>query len=122
VFHNDRARYGPDKALDDDPETRWATDAGTHSAWLEVDLGAPMTIDRARIAEAIEFGQRVQRFEIQTLQDGQWTTAHAGGTIGAELECRFEPVVARRVRLMVLRATEGPTIWEFQLFADDADR
>ena len=28
-------QYAPAKALDDDPETRWVTDAGTKAAWLE---------------------------------------------------------------------------------------
>ncbi len=30
---------------------------------------------------------------------------------------QFPPVKARVVRLNILKATEGPTIWEFQVFA-----
>ena len=33
-----------------------------------------------------------------------------------ELAARFEPVTAQRVRLNITEATDGPTIWEFQLF------
>jgi len=43
------AEYGPDKARDGDPGTRWATDAGTGRACLEVDLGEPRTFNRVRI-------------------------------------------------------------------------
>ncbi len=40
VFQN-QAQYGPDKAVDGRGDTRWATDSGVKSAWLEVDLGRP---------------------------------------------------------------------------------
>jgi len=108
------AAHGPDKALDDDEDTRWATDAGTHEAWLEVDLGAPTTLDRAVIKEA--YAPRVQSFELQHKQDGEWKTFARGREIGEHLELKFEHVTAQVVRLNILKASEGPTIWEFQLF------
>ena len=36
--------------------------------------------------------------------------------IGAAWSKSFDPVTAQRVRLNVLESTDGPTIWEFQLF------
>jgi hypothetical protein len=42
--------------------------------------------------------------------------AHRGTTLGDRAEIKFEPVEARRVRLSILRATEGSTIREVQLF------
>jgi alpha-L-fucosidase len=114
VFGNNLAAHGPDKAFDDDPETRWATDAGTHEAWLEVDLGEAVTIDRAIIQEA--YGERVQSFELQHKRDGQWQTFARGQKIAEGLEVKFEPVAAQVVRLNILKASEGPTIWEFQHF------
>ena len=107
------ATYSPGKAFDDDPETRWATDAGTHSAWLEVDLGQPTTIARAVIREA--YASRVQEFELQVREGGGWRTVARGTTLGDERELKFPPVTARAVRLNILKATEGPTIWEFHL-------
>ena len=111
--------YGPQQAFDDDPETRWATDAGTHQAWLEVDLGEPRTIGSAMIAEA-DFGPRVQKFELQAKIDGQWKTFYTGKTLGEELRVKFEPVTAQVFRLNIVEATEGPTIEEFQLFESKA--
>ena len=32
--YQNQAECGPEKAVDGNPETRWATDAGTHQAWL----------------------------------------------------------------------------------------
>ena len=31
-------------------------------------------------------------------------------------DAKFAPVTAQRVRLNITEATDGPTIWEFQLF------
>jgi alpha-L-fucosidase len=107
--------FGPQKAFDDDAETRWATDSGTHQAWLEVDLGGPKTISSAMIAEA-DFGPRVKKFELQAKIDGQWKTFSTGNTLGEEYRVKFEPITAQVFRLNILRASEGPTISEFQLF------
>ncbi len=114
VYRNMADEYGPQMAFDDDPGTRWATDVGTASASLEVDLGKPKRIDRAYIAEA--YAPRVQQFELQSKEGGQWKTFAAGEQIGEHLRMSFEPVTVETVRLSILRATEGPTIWEFQLF------
>jgi len=113
VFQNMVDEYGPQRAFDDDPETRWATDAGTRQAWLEVDLGEPRSIDRVRICES--YAPRVERFELQAKQGDAWTTFHRGTQIGEDCLLKFPPVTARVFRLNVLQATEGPTIWEFQL-------
>jgi len=106
--------YGPDKALDDDPDTRWATDSGTHQAWLEVDLGKPTAIARAVIREA--YAGRVRKFELQVKEGEAWRTIASGTTLGEARVVKFPPVTARTVRLNILQATEGPTVWEFQLF------
>ncbi len=60
TYRND-ASLGPDKAVDGNGETRWATDAGLHQAWLELDLGRPLTFKQADISEA--YPNRVQKFE-----------------------------------------------------------
>ncbi|MBI4559698.1 MAG: alpha-L-fucosidase [Candidatus Hydrogenedentes bacterium] len=113
VFQN-MADYTPDKAVDDNGGTRWATDGGTHAAWLEIDLGEDMTFDHIAIDEAIE--KRVQVFELQCRSNDAWRTFFKGTTIGRNWTQTFEPVTARHVRLNILDATEGPTMWEFHLF------
>ena len=100
-------------AVDDDPTTRWATDAGTKSAWLEIDLGEPRKIGRAVIQEA--YG-RVRQYELQAEVDGRWQAFHRGTTLGDRAALEFKPVTAQRIRLNLLDASDGPTIWEFQVF------
>ena len=113
VYQNN-SQHGPDKAVDDDPATRWATDSGVKQAWLQVDMGKPITFNRVRISE--EYG-RVREFELQCKDKGQWRTFVHGTKIGSDYVKDFEPVTAGQVRLNILDATDGPTIREFQLLA-----
>jgi len=53
---------------------------------------------------------------LQQFADGEWRTFARGGRIGLNLELKFAPVTARRVRLNLTDAPGGPTIWEFHLF------
>jgi len=111
-----KTEYGADKAFDDNGETRWATDSDTKSAWLEVDLGKPQRIARAIIGQAFPELKRVRKFAIEYLVDDQWKSCYQGEDPGANLDATFEPVTAQRVRLNIIEATDGPTIWEFLLF------
>jgi alpha-L-fucosidase len=113
-IYQNSAGYRPAKAVDDDPATRWATDSGTKQAWLEVDLGKPTKFNRTVIIEEFD---RVRQFELQYKEGGQWRTIADGKKIGRKLNLEFSPVTARHVRLNILKATDGPTICEFQLFA-----
>jgi alpha-L-fucosidase len=112
--------YAAKMAVDGDSDSRWATDGGTKSAWLEVDLGKDQTFDRAAINEA--FAGRVKSFELQYKAGNEWKTFCKGTTLGENWEQRFEPVTARVVRLNILEATQGPTINEFELYAPAAKK
>ena len=113
VFQN-QDEFSPDKAFDGDETTRWGCDWSTHSAWLAVDLGKPLTFDRAYISEP--YG-RVRKFELQAEENGKWRAFYQGTAIGEDFTATFPPVTAQHVRLNLLETTEGPSIWEFQLFA-----
>jgi len=113
TFQNNTA-YGPDKAVDDDDATRWATDYGVKQATLEIDLAKPVTFDSVKIAE--EYG-RIKKFELQYKDGDTWKTFDRGAKIGSAYTKKFAPVTARRVRLNIVDSADGPTICKFQLFA-----
>jgi alpha-L-fucosidase len=113
VYQNQTA-YNAAKAVDGSRTTRWATDTGTHAAWLELDLGSAKMFQRAVINEA--YAGRVQSFQLQWCDGSAWQTFWTGTTLGDTWSQTFAPVTAQRVRLNILNATDGPTIWEFQLF------
>ena len=85
VFQN-QAEYGPDKAVDGRSDTRWATDSGVKSAWLEVDLGKPVTFSRAAIKQAFPELKRVRKFAIEYWQDDQWKPCYQGENLGSEVD------------------------------------
>ena len=114
TFFNEE-EYSAERATDDDDSTRWATDSGQKPAWLEVDLGEPRRIGRVFIDEPAEY-QRIQAFELQYFDGNGWKNFHAGTTIGPEWSAVVKPITASRVRLNILKSTDGPTIREFQLY------
>jgi alpha-L-fucosidase len=115
VYQNS-AEHGADRAVDGNAETRWATDAGTKSAWLEVDLGKPAAIGSVAIRECVDYGPRVKKFEVQVKEGDAWKTVIEGGALGADFRKKIAAVTTRHVRLNILEAGDGPTIWEFELF------
>ena len=118
VYHNDSA-WAAGMAMDVNPATRWATDDDVRECALEIELGAAVEIRRAFLSEGFD---RVQSYELQYARtrdkDGAWTTFYKGGRIGKGSTVTFPPVTVQRVRLHVLEATGGPTVWEFLLFKE----
>lgn len=115
--HPGGTQFGADKAVDDDPGTRWATSDGTSQAWLEVDLTRPATISRLVIRE---LDRRLKRFRLEHRRaaDAPWQPAFEGTGAGTDFTTSFPPVEARFVRLNILDSSRPPTIWEFQVFTD----
>ena len=97
--------------------TTWTRDGAATTARIPVgsklNLGKPQTLCRAFISEP--YG-RVREYELQVWKSGQWQTFYRGTTIGENRTLVFAPLTGQRVRLNVVKATEGPSIWEFQLF------
>ena len=115
VFQNQN-QYGPQKAVDNRWDTRWATDAGLKNVWLEIDLQENKTFNGVIISEGWD---RIRKFQLQYKKKDKWLTFLDGTLVGTDYERQFKPVTARYVRLNIIESTDGPTIWEFQLLAPD---
>lgn len=112
--HPGGTQFGADKAVDDDPETRWATADDVKQAWLEVELPRATRISRVVIKE---LDPRLQQFQVEyrLRADEDWRVAFKGTEAGTSFSRSFPPVEGRYVRLNILEASRAPTIWEFQL-------
>ena len=111
-----KPEYAPGMALDGDKSTRWATPAGTHQAWLRIDLAAETTFSGIHVEEeCCRHSSRVNKWELQKLDGETWTTVYAGTRMGAHFETSFAPVTARSIRISILDASEGPTFSEVWL-------
>jgi hypothetical protein len=110
----DKPGYDAARAVDGDPETRWASAYEARQGWLQVDLGEEMSIGRAFISE-IEW-QETREFALEYKVGDAWQVLARGTTIGPDKAIEFPAVRARYVRLHVLQAAMAININEFQLF------
>jgi alpha-L-fucosidase len=106
--------YNVERANDGDLKTRWASDYGARSGWLQIDLGKEKEIGCVCISE-VEWPE-TQEFSIEALVGDKWKEVAHGATIGRDMELTFAPVKARQVRLNILKATRAININEFQVF------
>lgn len=113
TWHGDSAEYGPEFAFDGSDETRWATDDELKQVWIALHVEKPQTVRGVKINEA--FAGRVQKFEFQYRDGGDWKTLFTGTTLGERFEQHFDSVKAQDFRLNILDATQGPTINEIEL-------
>ncbi|MFL1378147.1 MULTISPECIES: discoidin domain-containing protein [unclassified Nocardiopsis] len=99
---------GPGAAFDNDPATRWVSDAD-EEAWLQIDLGEPLRVLQVRIAwDEARFGER---YALEVSQNGSdWTTffeenSGTGGT--AAVHTHPQEVSGRYVRLRGIESATG---------------
>jgi hypothetical protein len=113
VWQNDATNYGPTRAVDADPNSRWASGpAGTTNGWLAVDFGQPTLFDQVVINE---YSSRVQSFSLERWDGASWQTVTNGTTIGESLRLDFPAVTTTNVRLNILSATDAASLYMFKV-------
>ncbi len=110
------------RAVDGSPDTYWLAAEGTTGAWIEVDAGEPVTVDRVVLQEAIELGQRIRRYEVDAFDGGQWVRVSEGTSIGhRKVDIVGRPVKATRLRLVVREATGAPGLRKLAAYLAPTD-
>jgi len=107
--------YGPDMAVDGNPDTRWATDAGTQSAWIEIELPAAKKVSTTTIVQEAAYANRIEAYEFQAEHHGEWKTLFTGEKTGTKEVLKFDPITAKKFRLNITKASDGPTINEIEI-------
>jgi alpha-L-fucosidase len=107
--------FGPDRAVDGDPSTFWATNDGTTVALMEIELDPSKEFDRVVLAEPIALGQRVKRFRISvpatpSNNNRDWVTLAEGTTIGHKWIVRVPVTKARHLRVEILDSRACPCL------------
>lgn len=108
--------YAASYANDDDLATRWnvGQNPGTNE-WLELDF--PRAINFSRTAY-VQFGARINGYQIQHWNGGGWVTDVNGGTMGATGSDTFAMITSDKVRLLITNFTSSPSLYEFQVYND----
>lgn len=111
--------YEGDKALDEDPNTRWGPDGAT--AEMTINFGAPVTFNRIVICEWLDH-YRCTRFTLE-YYDEQWKSLYEGTTIGEELVLDLDPVTASMLRFSNLENSVGSatSLAEFQVYLEQEE-
>ena len=102
--------FGPEKTIDGNKDTYWATDDGVIKASMIVDLGKPTTFNRFLVQEYIRLGQRVKAFTVEAFVDGAWKEVAKATTIGYKRILRFPGVKATQVRFTITDSKSCPVI------------
>jgi len=105
-------------AIDGNPKTRWNSGAEDKvGAWLEVDLGKPRRISQIRFLEAC--AGRITKYRVQVWTGSDWRDVVTAEKPASKtfVRHRIEPVETSKVRLVILEATEVPSIFELEVYA-----
>jgi len=109
-------QHGAGRAVDGDPTTYWASDAGRTHATLTIRFSAARVITHVVIAEAIDFGQRVSAFTLQVEDADGWHTLHTGGTIGSRRIVALAPTATQALRLQLTAIRPEPRLHSVNVF------
>mgnify|MGYP000963518519 CR=1 FL=1 len=119
--------FKPGNMIDDNDETYWTTSDGNKSGEILVDLGEKKNFDVVSIEEAIQNGQRINKYKVEYREgtEGNWTLLEEGKTIGAKRLCRTSEVSAQQIKITV-ETPEGkvPMISEVGVYkaAEDMEK
>lgn len=110
------AAHAAAHATDGSPDTYWCPPEGTEQAELRIDFGSEIRFDRVVIEENIKQSQRVERFRLELLDGESWRPLYEGTVIGYRKICRFAPVTAKAVRLLIDESRICPQIRAFEVY------
>jgi alpha-L-fucosidase len=102
-------------AVDDNPESYWATDDDVTTGSLELQLEKQDTLHYAVLQEYIRLGQRVRQFKIEAWV-GEWKEVARGTTIGYKRIIPIDPTKTDRVRVTISSSKACPLISTVSLF------
>ena len=123
VRGNDK-RFKATKVIDGKQGTFWATDDDVTTASLTLDFGKPTTFNRFLAEEYIPLGQRVIKFTLEALIDGQWKplkdalVEQGNGltTIGHRRIICFPTITATQLRFTITDSKASPLIQRVGIF------
>ncbi len=103
-----------EKAVDGKAESYW--EIKELPAVAEFNLPEMKRFNVLSIQEFIEKGQRVEKFKVEAMVDGDWKEIANSTTIGYKKMLRFLAVETNQIRLTIEEARDGTLISNFSLY------
>ncbi|WP_422660025.1 alpha-L-fucosidase [Paenibacillus sp. EC2-1] len=101
--------------FDGNPDNYWCPEEGTEQVTIEVDLHAEIEFNHVVLQEH-RYSQRIEKFELEYEQDGEWKPLWSGTVVGYKRICRFDNVTSRFIRLKITESRWCPTISAFEVY------
>jgi alpha-L-fucosidase len=115
-IRGDDPRFSADNVTDGDRNTYWAANDDVRTCALTVELGSAAQLNRVRLQEYIQLGQRIEAFAVDAQVDRRWTEIATGTTVGPRRILRTPTVTADAVRLRITGSRACPTISTLELY------
>lgn len=109
-------KFEPNNLIDSNKTNYWATDDSIQSAELTIKLPQKTRFDIIQLQEPIQFGQRIEEFDIQIEKDGTWQTIFKGTTIGYKRIAKVEPTEASKIRLSILKSNNTIALSNIEVY------
>ena len=114
---NHHADYSPQKAIDNNPDSRWAgdTDGKQGTAILTLEFAEPVTVVSSKLSAYLSGTKNhINGYKLEYLDGENWVPI--AETTTGQLEFEFNPVTSNKFRLNMFDTSE-PSIYEFQLIS-----
>ena len=102
--------------MDGNNATHFTTKGQDTTTVIEFSLKGVKTFDVLQLQENIRIGQRIEDFNLEYWDRGNWKEILRGTTVGYKRIIRFAPVTTSKIRLSILSSRLNPTIAEFGLY------
>ena len=102
--------FAPENLVDNNSSTIWTTKDNCLSAEININLGSSTQFDIIELNEAIEYGQRISKFQVLAKIDGIWTPITSGTTIGLSRLLKFDPIIADGIKITVESTSNSPVL------------
>lgn len=83
---------------------------------LLLKLKKEVSINHIILKEDIRYGERVRKFEVEAIVDGNWITIASGTAIGHRYILPISQVKTSKLKLMVKESVENPVLKEFSCY------
>lgn len=101
---------------DGNQETYWSTPDSVRNASFEIDFGQETAFNRLLIQENIALGQRIRKFSVEIMRDGEWQNIANETTIGYKRILRLPTMQTSKIRVTIVDSKACPVISNFEIF------
>lgn len=115
-YRGEDDRFDGSQLTDANSSTYWATDDGSTTGSIDVDLGSTQVLNYLLIQEYIQLGQRVKSISVEANEAGSWKPVTQATTIGYKRILPLNGVETNKIRINILASKACPVISNIEIY------